>query len=550
MRNVLLKLCVAAALVAARPALAAPWKFAIMSDTQWPTSPDGKNPNSVAVNVINHLNERLVAEGVRFVVQVGDVTDNGSTLALDTRATFAQALYDAGIGYYPLRGNHESGKAAAAEFQRIFPQTQTGLNNQTPANAVVTTSIYGVPPPVTTPPFTVGTAFTSYPGAAGGYAGLFYSFDFENARIVLMDQFNPNSSVSHSNLDADQVSWVAGQLAARPAGSHAFVFAHKGIITENHADTLFGADPSVNGTLATKYIDALAANGVRYHVGGHDHMHNRAIVASPDGATAVQNIIAASDSFKFYVPANPPIDVKIDHPPRETMLAQELFTVGYYVVTVDGPRVTVDYWASPNGCNGDCDLTLDVIPYTFTKRETFGYSLNGKEFVVPQGGSYAVVADAFEGTEARILDGQNGSGRTDWAGRPLAHAVDTGWAARACGTASATLSLWGMSSMVEGLEADETDPFVVSMSFGRENGHWHLGTGEFGLQRRDATGAWVPAGTGDVVVGAWAPGYTLGTHGVDPATRTAWAVVDRQGEFRVANFDDAVTAQVCALERQ
>jgi hypothetical protein len=29
---------------------------------------------------------------VKFVVAVGDVTDNGSVLALDTRATFAQAL--------------------------------------------------------------------------------------------------------------------------------------------------------------------------------------------------------------------------------------------------------------------------------------------------------------------------------------------------------------------------------------------------------------------------------------------------------------------------
>jgi hypothetical protein len=552
MKTVLLKLCVAAALVAAvaRPALAAPWKFAIMSDTQWPTSPDGKNPNSVAVNVVRHLNERFVAEGVKFVVQVGDLTDNGSILALDTRATFAQALYDAGIGYYPLRGNHESSTGAAAEFRRIFPQTRTGVNNQTPADALVTTAVYGVPPAVTTPPFGVGTGFASYPGAGGGYAGLFYSFDFENARFVLVDQFTPSPAVSHSVLDAGQVAWVADRLASRPGGTHAFVFGHKGIITENHADTLFGGDPSVNTTLANQYVAALAQNGVRYHVGGHDHMHNRALVASPDGTSAIQNVITASDSFKFYIPQNPPVDVKYDHPPRETPLAQELFTVGYYLVTVDGPRVTVDYWASPNGCNGDCDETLDVIPYSFTKRETFGYSLNGQEFLVAQGGSYTAVADTFQGTEARILGGVNGSGRADWAGRPLAHAVNTGWAERGCGAASATLSLWGMSSMVEGLEAGETDPFVLSMSFARGHGHWQLGTGSFGIQVRDASGAWVAAAHGDDVVGPWKAGYPLGTYGVDPATRTAWAVVDRQGDYRVANFDEAVTAQVCALEQK
>ena len=117
-----------------------------LSDAVWPNSPDNKNPNSVAVNVINHINQEFINHGVKFVVAVGDLTDNGSILALDTRATFTQALYNAGIGFYPLRGNHESSKTGAIEFQRIFPQTQTGVNNQTPADALVTTTYYGAPP--------------------------------------------------------------------------------------------------------------------------------------------------------------------------------------------------------------------------------------------------------------------------------------------------------------------------------------------------------------------------------------------------------------------
>ena len=118
-------------------------------------------------------------------------------------------------------------------------------------------------------------------------------------------------------------------------------------------------------------------------------MHNRAIVTSPDGNSKVHDIITASDSYKFYIPQNPSNDATYDIPangitngPREMELSQELFTVGYYIVTVDGPRVTVDYYASPNGCNGDCDETYDVIPYAFSKHETYGYSLNGKEFLV------------------------------------------------------------------------------------------------------------------------------------------------------------------------
>jgi hypothetical protein len=102
---------------------------------------------------------------------------------------------------------------------------------------------------------------------------------------------------------------------------------------------------------------SLRENGVRYYFGGHDHLHNRALVMSPDGLSALQNIIASSNSYKFYIPLIPSNDDRYDLPARETELAQELFTVGYYLVTVDGTRVTVDHYASPNGCNGDCDLT-------------------------------------------------------------------------------------------------------------------------------------------------------------------------------------------------
>jgi hypothetical protein len=565
-------------LMLARPASAEPWRFGIISDTQWPTSPDGKNPYTDAVNVVRHVNQEFIRHGVKFVVQVGDLTDKGTTTspvapascpvplvdgacpwsvgkaAMDVRATFAQDLYNAGIGFFPLRGNHESNAAAATEFLRIYPQTGSGVNNQTPADALVATTMYGAQA-VRGGPFTVGSGFATEPG----FEGLTYAFDFDNARFVLYDQFTPTSNASHSVMTDADAKWIGEQVAARPAGGHAFLFAHKGFITENHQDTLFGADPSANAPLQNTLMASLAGAGVRYHFGGHDHVHNRAIVTSPDGASTIQNVIAASDSYKFYIPQVPSNDARYDLPAfgflRENQLAQEMFTVGYYIVTVDGPQVTVDYWASPNDCNGDCDETNDVIPYTFTKRETFGYSLNGKEFVVPQDASYTVVSDAFQGTTANILDGHNGSGVKDYAGRAVSHAVDTGWTPRACGSASAALRLWGMSSMVPGIAADETDTYVLSMSYGRDNGHWKYGTGRFGIQARDGSGEWVPAvsltgGEKRFGGGPWKPGYALGTYGVDPRSKTAWAVVDYQGEFRVASFDDAVTQAVCALEQK
>jgi hypothetical protein len=554
---------------------AEPWKFGVMADTQWKASPDGRNPNTVAVDVINHLNDEFITHGVKFVIQTGDLTENNTNLEMDTTATFRQSLYNAGIGFYPLRGNHESSATSATEFKRVFPQTQTGVNNQTPADALATTPYYGAPPANTNTTFTVGSNFNSPTAIDPNYAGLSYSFDYDNARFVLLDQFTiPNITC---NLIENQQPWITGMLGNRPSRTHAFVFGHKGLITDNHADILFGpncngsssnSNPSVKPDAQNAFIGSLYNNGVRYYMGGHDHMHNRAIVTSPDHTSTVQNIINASNSYKFYIPQDPSNDEKYDLPAfgflRETPIAQELFTVGYYIVTVDGPRVTMDYYSSPNGCNGDCDLTNDIIPYTFSKRETFGYSLNGQEFLVPQGEPYTAVQDSFEGTTARILGGINGSTATVSDGRPLIKAVDTGWTSMHFehnkhyfdkshdkhwfgkskddfDLASNILTLWGMAD----LGSDQADVYALSMSYDhRKVMPFHLGNGGFGIATKDAEGNWVNAadmnfgGTKNFVLGQYDPSYGLGTYGVDPSTHTAWAVINYNGDFAVTRFEN------------
>ena len=60
------------------------------------------------------VNAQFIQHGVKFVVEVGDLVDKtGSTAesvanSEDIRAAFAQELYNAGIGFFPLRGNHDS----------------------------------------------------------------------------------------------------------------------------------------------------------------------------------------------------------------------------------------------------------------------------------------------------------------------------------------------------------------------------------------------------------------------------------------------------------
>jgi hypothetical protein len=569
------------------PALAAsaqPWKFGVLSDTQWRMGDpdlancplgdtlncDGKNPNGVAAGIIKELNKQFIRHGVKFVIETGDLAEYGDVRGLDTTATFMQDLYDAGIGFYPLRGNHDASKSAGAEFRRIFPQTETGVNNQTPSSALITTNYYGALHPNSNKPFTVGSNFSS-PNAE--FAGLTYSFDYENARVVLLDQFTPADGSPHTVLTRSDVDWIESQLASRPADTHAFVFGHKHLISENHTDTLFGDNPSDDHSgLQDFFMASLYENGVRYYIGGHDHMHNRSIVTSPNGACSVQDLTVSSGGYKFYVPRVPSNDYlyNVLIPPevgapsgksREIPIAQELFTIGYYVVTVDGPRVTVDYYSSPNGCDGDCLLASMPTNVAFSKRETFGYSLNGKEFLVAEGESYTKVQDSFGDTRASILSGTNNGAVMAHDHRALTKAVDTGWTPiPRAGTnlASDILTLWGMAKSLgeetivlggkswilradETTRSDQTDDYVLEMTYNnRRSIPGYSDQNDLYLVTRDSNGDWVKAvdknfgGTKQFITGPWKSNYGLGFYGVDLKTHTTWAVINHDGDFAVA----------------
>jgi hypothetical protein len=541
----------ASAAPAQAPAPDASWSFAVMADTQWTNPPgdvDHMNPNTVAVDIINQLNRQFIGKQVKFVIQTGDLTDKQSTASIDTSAIFRQALYNAHIGFYPLRGNHESSAASAAEVTRVFPQTQSATMNATPADAyaVANTDQATQPSPVKSgDPFRVGAIATAPVPVPLGFGGLCYAVDFKNARLVFLDQFTPLTNASHSVLDDGQVAWMNSELTSRPAGTHAFVFGHKGIITDSHVDTLFGANPSVNPALQNTFIDGLAAAGVRYYMGGHDHMHNRALVRSPDGTSSVEDITMASNSSKFYIPNDPSNDAVYNGGTRETEVSQELNTVGYYLYTVDGPRVTVDYYSAivnPMYVPLEGEYQIASAPIMgFAKRESFGYSLNGKQFLVPKGQTYTSVQDSFQGTGAAIIDGSNGSTATDSIGRSFTKTVDTGWTqdAKRDAVSSNILTLWGM----EDLGKETTDTYVLSMSYGPRPGLGEHG-GPGTLVECDASGAWVKAvsvnagGRPQFVNGPYSARYALGTYGVDQKTRTAWAVLDHDGTFAVGSHID------------
>jgi hypothetical protein len=523
------------------------WSFGVMGDTQWTlaTDPAGNNPNGVSVSIIDQINKQFINKGVKFVIEVGDLTENGNDADIARRATAAQALYNAGIGFFPMRGNHETyakpanGYAIAA-FQTNFPQTQC-LSK------------------------TFGAANCSSPSSVSSdLTGMSYSFDYgsagSNARFVIIDDWAmPSKRVdtagySYGYSISDQQSWINSRLDKNNQGTqHIFVFSHQPLIAENHQDSLFSGYTNTNPDMQNAFLASLQNNNVKYFISGHDHIHQRSIITSPNGISKIQELICASNSSKFYTP-KPLTDSKwYGQKSRETSVSQELQTVGYYIFTVDGPRVTVDYYSDDHGgwlsdeeypaATGN-GLTNKITPtLNFIKKATWGYSLNGKEFLVggTNGTSYTVVQDGFGKTSAKILSGTYSNKAIDYNGRILTQTVNAGWSPEVQGINSDILTLWGMADLGTG----QTDVFTLSLGYDHYSvNHEELKRGLFGMVTKDAQGNWVNAvdknfgGKKKFVYGPWLPGCELGTYGVDPHTKTVWAVTNYNGDFAVARFNE------------
>ena len=356
-----------------------------MSDTQWtaPTDPAKQNPKGVAVSIINQINQQFIKSGVKFVVQVGDLTEKGNDADIHVRALAAHDLYLAGIGFFPMRGNHEvSAKPAGVNkygitaVQENFPQTRGKGSDVSGAGN-----------------------FNSPTAVSADLDGMSYSFDYgeagNNARFVIIDNWaTPSKNLVHENgytygysID-DQQSWISSRLSKNTRGTeHAFVFSHQNLIGENHQDSLFTGYTDANPAWQNAFFASLQNNEVQYYISGHDHVHQRSIITSPDGASRVEQLICAPNSSKFYTP-KPSTDAKwYGQKARVTSLSQELYTVGYYIFTIDGPRVTVDYYADDHGKwqsddsypNGKGLPDTGITPtFNFVKKETWGYSLKGK----------------------------------------------------------------------------------------------------------------------------------------------------------------------------
>lgn len=314
------------------------WKFGVVPDTQW--GPYTEENRGVAIDLIDAVVQEMIRQKVDLVIHVGDLTDRSSQEAFDMAAKHFKPLSEAGIKFYPIRGNHDSRDDESAEqFAKAFPNLP-------------------------------GT-----PGAEGsspdlpGMQGLTYAFVHKNTKFLMLDVFRTKgaSGESVSYKPGDFQPWIDRELKAEDH-KHAFVVSHKNLIGQNHKDNLFTKTRVQNKywEMQNAFFKSLQENGVRYYLSGHDHMYYRSRIKSPDRQSEVMQIICGSCASKFYTPAEP-------HSLRDIPLSQELLRTSFMIFTVEDDKIVGEYYSSPPVRKKE-----DVPRWEL--RERFGHTTDGKTF--------------------------------------------------------------------------------------------------------------------------------------------------------------------------
>jgi len=184
--------------------------------------------NGVNTTILGEIADATIAEGADFILITGDlVNGSGDQATLESQLTTwrntMQDVYDAGIGVYPCRGNHDTGSKVA--WDNVF------------------TGAYALPS-----------------NGPAGEENITFSFTQDNVFVVGLDQYVTDARVNQT--------WLDTQFTSNEQ-PHVFVFGHEPAFSVQHLDCLDDY-PSDRNT----FWNSIAAEGGRTYFAGHDHFYN------------------------------------------------------------------------------------------------------------------------------------------------------------------------------------------------------------------------------------------------------------------------------------
>jgi hypothetical protein len=254
--------------------------------------------NPVNTTILSEIAQATIAESANFILFTGDLvygSINQATLKsqLTTWRTTMQGVYNAHIGVYPCRGNHDTGSKAA--WDNVF----TG-NYALPGNG------------------------------PNGEETITFSFTYKNVFIVGLDQFGSHTRRINQ-------PWLDTQLSSNKQ-PHVFVFGHEPAFKVYHSDCLDDY-PTERNT----FWNSIAAHCGRFYFSAHDHMYNHARIADDDGnpQNDLHQYVVATAGAPFYNWAGSYDGNNGSWTPQ--LVYNEEQQYGYLLVEVDGLNVTLTW---------------------------------------------------------------------------------------------------------------------------------------------------------------------------------------------------------------
>ena len=313
-------------------------KFAVFCDSRGDSDPNNLYKSGVNEAVLNAIAKAIVKEGAEFVIFPGDLINGWYQIRTPFARQFATwrkamaPVYDAGIKVYPVRGNHEDGPFAAPGR---YPW---------PPDPAATPETW----PLSELKMAYQVAFDDFwipSNGPAGEKGLTYSFVFKDAFFVGLDQYiNPHK--------VNQL-WLDEQLMKNKK-PHIFVYGHAPAFRVGHTDSLASYPQERDA-----FWNSIGNAGAQMYFCGHDHYYNRCHVKGQRGRSVYQVLIGTGGAplVKWHPKSYPEGDKVVAD------FHDELH-YGYGIVTIDGPRVRMD-WKGLFKENGtDFWKTLDVLEYT------------------------------------------------------------------------------------------------------------------------------------------------------------------------------------------
>ena len=284
-------------------------RFVVTGDTRG-------SDNGVNTQVLGEIVQATVDEAADFILISGDLV-NGYTgpatleSQLTTWQTTMQPLYSAGIGVYPVRGNHDTGSKMA--WDNVFSGT------------------YALPD-----------------NGPSGEENMTFSFTHGNVFVVGLDQYG-------THYHRVNQTWLDAQLTSNTQ-PHVFVFGHEPAFSVRHESCLddYPSDRDV-------FWSSLVASGARVYLTGHDHFYNHARLDDGDGDPNddLHQLVLGTGGAPLYRWNG---SYGGDNGPWTPQLVYHEATYGYVLVEIDGPNATLTW--KHRTAPGVWEAGGDVFTYT------------------------------------------------------------------------------------------------------------------------------------------------------------------------------------------